>query len=111
RAPALDHDGLQPVAAFEADDAAVDVPDAVGQPCRAGVHDGDVACEGLQLRGFVRRPAAGAGDDDRLSGIERAVARGTMGETAAFVFVLARQAEPAGNRSRSHLKGEYPLAH
>ena len=34
--PALDHDGLQAVAAFERDDAAVEVMHAVGQ-CAAGL--------------------------------------------------------------------------
>ena len=57
--------------------------------------DGDFAGERLQLLGFVRRPAAGAGDDDRLAGIERAIAGGAMGEAAAFIVVFVGQAEPA----------------
>ena len=54
---------------------------------------GDVACHDLQLGRLARRPALGAGDHDRPAGIERPVARRTVGEAAAVVLGFLRQAE------------------
>ena len=91
-AGAFDDDGLQAVAAFEGDDAAVDAIDPLGHVGRRRIDDGDFAGDALQLLGFPRRPAGGAGDDHRQAGIKWPIARRAVGEAASFVAVFLGKA-------------------
>ena len=92
-AAGFDHHALQPVAAFKADDSAFDTAHGVGSLRRCQVDHGDVFGKRLQLLGFLPAPVGGAGDHDRLPGVERAIAGGAMRQAAAFVLFFAGDAE------------------
>src|SRR3990167_3426822 len=69
--------------------------DSVGRLRRRRPDEGSVAGEPGQFLGLEGGPAIGAGDDDRESGVEGAVAGRAMREASSFELVLVGNAESA----------------